>query len=548
MALWILPTKISEIGLVLPSLLLIWTAGTMMLVPYLHVLQLESYQLRGYWHIFGAHKGDKHLLSRLIMPISGVLGYFLGQMLFGFVSWYIAGLSGTAILMMVVALIYHRIRKSKVAKKPLVYTARVKRLIAFIQLPPTILFIVICFIGWPTIALLAIFLLIVWADVWVCLAALLAMPVERALQNRFKKQAAEKLSSFTGLKIVGITGSYGKTSTKFILQGILNEKYRVLATPHSYNTPMGICKAIGELLDETHEVFICEMGARHKGDIQEICAFVQPNYSVITSVGPQHLETFGSVDTVAKTKYEIVEGMQAGGASFFPADNGFGTMLYEKTSQPKFLCGLLGDAPQLHAYATDIEVGSWGSRFTLCIDGQSKQAQTVLLGKHNVRNIVTASCVAHALGLNLDEIVAGIAGITPVEHRLQLISRDNGVVVIDDAFNASPAGTRAALEVLSGFEGRKIIVTPGMVELGEIEEKENFEFGKNMASVADIVYLVGNTRRTKAMQEGLKSANFPAENRFRFDAFSLASEALQQILRQGDIVLFENDLPDHLEG
>jgi UDP-N-acetylmuramoyl-tripeptide--D-alanyl-D-alanine ligase len=171
---------------------------------------------------------------------------------------------------------------------------------------------------------------------------------------------------------------------------------------------------------------------------------------------------------------------------------------------------------------------------------------TRLLGKHNVQNILGCAAVAHALGLTLWEIARGIGKVEPVEHRLQLIPTSNGVTVIDDAFNSNPAGTRAALEVLRAFPGRKIVVTPGMVELGSAEEAENEAFGRAMADVADIAILVA--RNSPAMMRGLLEAGFNEENLIVTGKLSEATAALGSLRRVGDVVLFENDLPDHYES
>ena len=196
--------------------------------------------------------------------------------------------------------------------------------------------------------------------------------------------------------------------------------------------------------------------------------------------------------------------------------------------------------------ARDITHGPQGSTFTLTgPDGSAVRCTTRLLGRHNVQNILGCAAVAHALGLTMEEIARGIGKVEPVEHRLQLIPTGNGITVIDDAFNSNPAGTRAALEVLKDFPGRKIIVTPGLVELGEAEAAENEAFGRAMAGAVDIAILVA--RNAAAMKKGLLEAGFDEDNLIVTGKLAEATAALGSLARVGDVVLFENDLPDHYE-
>jgi UDP-N-acetylmuramoyl-tripeptide--D-alanyl-D-alanine ligase len=330
-----------------------------------------------------------------------------------------------------------------------------------------------------------------------------------------------------------------------ILGTLLSQRYRTLVTPHSYNTPMGVARVIREQMTGREEVFVAEMGARRRGDITEMCELVSPKYGLVTSVGPQHLETFGTLENVARTKYELIESLPPDGWAFFPSDNELCLELYRETPGNKALFGFDGHGEPLFMTARDVQTTAEGSAFTLA-DGAGNSARCVtrLLGRHNIINILGCAAVAAKLGLSLPEIAAGVARIEPVEHRLQLIPTGNGVTVIDDAFNASPDGARAALEALAAFPGRKIVVTPGLVELGEAEERENVIFGRRMADVADIVLLV--SRNGAAMARGLEENGFSGRI-IRVKNLDEASRELAGITRAGDVVLFENDLPDHYE-
>lgn len=368
---------------------------------------------------------------------------------------------------------------------------------------------------------------------------------EDKINMGFYKQAQNRLRSLEDLIVVGITGSYGKTSTKFITSTILKEKYRVQDTPSSYNTPMGLSKVINNELTSDKEVFIAEMGAYCKGEIKECADLVKPKIGILTSIGPAHLETFGSIENIIATKYELIESLPEDGIAIFNYDDKNLKEVAEKTKIKKYYFGL-ENIEKLDVYAKDIEVSSKGSSFTLVIKDLGQiNCQTKILGKHNIRNILAGATTAFALGLTLEEIAQGISKVEPVEHRLNLIDSPNGVIIIDDGFNSNPAGARAALEVLDQFKtGKKIIVTPGMIELGDLEYIENKKFGQEISKVADLVFLIGK-KRTKAIRDGLVEEKYKEENIFSCDSLNEATEIFSTMLVPGDVILFENDLPDN---
>ncbi len=513
-----------------------------------HILQLEGYKNKNLSRWVGANRSGV-LVTPMIASAVGLLLALLANLLFPAQS--VARIIASAVLSLIYAatmLVYAKKTRVKNAKKPLVMTSRVKRLFAAIAL----VYVIICGALWALDAVvlnltvlssLPLFLLLLLIAIGVLTANMLAAPVEKAVQRWYLNDARRILAERDDLIKIGITGSYGKTSCKFILGTILSEKYNVLVPPSSYNTPMGVTRVVREQLKNAHEVMIAEMGARNVGDIRELCELVHPQYGLLTSVGPQHLETFGTIENIAKTKYELIEGLPPYGCSFFPADNEICRGLYEKTNIEKYLFAVDYDGPA-EARAENVRCGSFGSRFELVIGGERIECETRLLGKHNIANIVGCACVAHRLGLTPTQIRIGIRKIQPVEHRLQLLPTSGGVAVIDDAFNANPSGVRAAMEVLSAFEGRKIVVTPGMVELGDREADENHAFGKVMADVADVVFLIG-PKHTKPIYDGLMEAGFNPDAVQVFKSLSEASEELWKLARHGDVVIFENDLPDN---
>lgn len=508
---------------------------------YLHMLQLESYQLDGYNRWLGKNRdklmgwtlniGVIAVIAKLLLPI--VLALFINQSASGVVS--------TVLVLIGFGAAAWRLNETQYItppKKPLAYTPRMRRLFAAACLIAVLAALLLGWLGVPP------YLIFAGIPYLALAAGFLMQPVERRINLFFFNDARRVLEERPDLIKIGITGSYGKTSTKFILAAILSEKYSVLPTPSSFNTPMGLTKVIRTQLEPHHQVFIAEMGARHKGDIKELCELVRPAYGILTSVGEQHLETMGNIETIADTKFELIEGLKPGGAAFFGADDGgWCDKLFARARCEKYRAGL--GSGYLSMYAEDITVGPSGSRFTLA-DGEGGRVtcETKLLGKHNIQNIVLCCAVAKRLGMTMEEIARGVSRAQPVEHRLQLIEGANGVTVIDDAFNANPSGAAAAFEVLKSFPGRHVVVTPGLVEQGEKEEEMNFRFGQQMGAVVDVAILVG-PKRTRPIARGLLSVGFDENSLHIVASLQEAQGLIARIAQPGDVILFENDLPDN---
>lgn len=441
-------------------------------------------------------------------------------------------------------------------KKPLVFTQRATRLyrvnillnLLIIALLASIYLITPGRTALITISIALIivsFVLYMFQAYIMYISTSIMKPIEEKINMGFYKNAQKKIKEREDLKVVGITGSFGKTSTKFIVGTILSEKFSVLNTPESYNTPMGLSKVINNDLTPYHEVFVAELGAKVIGEIREVAELVQPKIGVLTSIGPVHIETFKNIDNIMKTKYELIEELPTDGVAIFNYDNEYIRKLADKTFKEKILYGL-EETEKLNIFADNIVVSEMGSTFTLKDDkGNSVECTTKLLGKHNIYNILAGASVATSMGLSFEEISRGISKIEPIEHRLNIINAGTGIIIIDDAFNSNPIGTKAALEVLSQFkDGKKIIVTPGMIELGEMEESANREFGVNIGKVCDFVILVGE-KRTEPIYEGLMETNYNKDNIFIVNNLEEATAVIGKIAKPKDVVLFENDLPDN---
>lgn len=361
-------------------------------------------------------------------------------------------------------------------------------------------------------------------------------PIENYIRNKFISKARKKLESSNAI-VVGITGSYGKTSSKNILFDILKKSKYTLPTPASYNTPMGISIAINNSLTALHEVFIAEMGAYKVGEISENCAVAKPDIAIVTSIGSAHLESFGSRENILKGKFELVENLKAGGIAILNADDEF-MMSYEIKNKCSVLTYSIDKESDLRAY--DVNTTINGLTFKFDIDGKTYSAKTKLLGKHNVYNILACILVARHLGITTEEIISSISDVNVIEHRLEL-RKSLDSTIIDDAFNSNPVGAKEAAYVLGQMDGYRVAMTPGMIELGDDEYSLNKEFAKQLAANADYVYVVGKSR-SKPFVDGFEEVGYSD-----YTVVGNVDEGFRKffsINKKNKILLIENDLPD----
>ena len=499
----------------------------------IHWFQLESYQFPGYFRTL-RRQGIKGWIPGLAMALIWAAGCLIWEP----AAWVLIIGAG--------ALIYQKARQQK-AKKKLVFTPRVKRLYGVSVVVMTLAGIGLAAagrgLGGETGARLALTLMPLALPLWVALCGLIAWPIEKAISEMYFRDAQRILRERKDLIRIGITGSWGKTSVKFILGTMLGERYPTLVTPASFNTPMGVTKVIRTQLEPGHRIFVAEMGARHVGDIKEMCRLVHPHMGILTSVGPQHLDTFHTQERVTKTKYELMEAVPADGTCFFADDGGIVTGLWEKTGKEKVLAGM--DPARDDVWAENLKSGPTGSTFDLCFrNGERVPCETALLGELNIRNIVLCASVCARLGLTGKEMARGISKLRPVEHRLELKRNPGGITVLDDAFNSNIRGAKQAFQALKAFPGKRIIVTPGMVELGDREAEMNREFGEAMAGCCDVAILVGR-KRSEAIREGLTAGGFLEKGIHVVGSLNEAAELLRSMAGAGDTILFENDLPDN---
>lgn len=504
-------------------------AAIFALVHNAHMLQQNSYFPSRYLRWLKANFTHGLILNALALILSAVLCFF--EL---FVWAFILAVASLLVKF------FNSKSKQKKAIKPLVFTARIKRYFA----AGIIVLLALCALGFVFDKVIfeyvilvfcfcnPIFALIIWA---------LTSPVEKLIAKFYVNDAKKILKSSKNLITLGVTGSYGKTSVKQILGELLGERYNVLTTPQSFNTPMGVVRTVREHLKRDTQVFVCEMGAKNKGDIKELCRIANPSFAVITSVGEQHLETFKSLENVANTKFEL--------ADHCLSKNGFVLVNFDSAPARKRAEGLnvlsYGTTDDCDFYAKDITIDRFGSTFTVVHKDGEISLRTRLLGKHSVLNLTAGVAAAIMLGVSGKDIAFAAAKIKPAAHRLEAKPYIAGSTMIDDAYNANPEGCLEAVNVLSCFSNmKKVIITPGLVELGDKEQEYNAALATAAANVCDYIILVGK-KRAALMEPAIKQTDFNCDNLFVAESFAKAAEIYKNLADSNTVVLIENDLPDN---
>lgn len=365
-------------------------------------------------------------------------------------------------------------------------------------------------------------------------AAVVCLPYDRIKYAYYVGKAKKILSARTDLIKIAVTGSCGKTTVKKYLAELLSLKYETLATPKSYNTPLGICLSLKNLSSNT-QVFIAEMGARKTGDIKELCDIVKPDIAVVTGVTEQHMETFGSLSNIIKEKGEVVNALSEKGFAVISADTAGSLKIYDSACCEKMLAGV-GERAKLRA--EDIKTTGDGTEFSVTVKNKRYDVSAGFFGKHNVTDFLLAFAVAQKLGVSVEKMLALAKRIRPPDHRFSVTRSADGVTIIDDGYNANIDGIKSGIECLADFEGRKIVVTAGIVEGGNESLRLNAEAGRIIAGVADFIIAVGAYKDEIAAGVGEKSGLY------RVDDLDEAKKILKRVVTRGDNVLFINDLPD----
>lgn len=426
--------------------------------------------------------------------------------------------------------------------KPLVYTKRIKRIQLIIYIIYFVPLINYYFNGnlWLYYTLVGGIIYI--NPIVVYVANILDKPLLFLETLYYKTKAKNKLRRMTNLKVVGITGSYGKTSSKNILNDILNVRFNSFATPKNFNTLKGLMISINNHLDKFNDVFIAEMGAFNRGSIKESSKFVKPKYGILTTIGIAHLESFKTQENIQKAKFELIEYLPNDGVAVLNGDD-----LLQKEYNLKNNCRIIWigiENQDVDLYATNINLTSRGMTFDVTFKSDNKKLsfETRLLGRENVYNILAALALAKEFGLTDEQLIRGVSSIKPIPHRLEL-KKYGDIFLIDDAYNSNPVGASMALSVLKNMPGKRIIVTPGMVDLGIEQYRLNKELGVKISSAVDEVVIVGKENK-EALEKGILEGKFDKKKIHFVESIDEAFMLFPKIKSKETFILLENDLPD----
>ena len=505
----------------------------------LHMLQQNEYNVNNrYIKWIDSNFGKIFCFWDLLLFVFMPIAYFLKTPTLVSVVFQIL------LIFLIIMYVIESVKHKRRVKKPLVYTSRIKRLIVtliILDIIPILIFIDIFDMDKINIYNIILILIIYFSYFIVFISNIINIPVEKLVYIYYKKKTINNLNSFNNLEVIGITGSYGKTSSKNILNDILSVKYNVVPTPKNWNTPFGLMKTINEgYIDKFDDIFIAEMGAYAVGDIKKLCDLVHPKYGIITKIGTAHLESMGSEDNIIKCKFELIESLPSDGVAILNKDDEKQVNYKLKNKVKTIWIGV--NSKDADFVASNIKISRDGMSFDCVINGKKVKFKTKLLGIPNIYNILAGIAIGNYMGIDNDNLVKAVSMVKPVEHRLEL-KPSYDITYIDDAYSSNPDGAKMALDVLSLMDGKKIIMTPGMIELGDEQEHYNKEFGRQIAKTCDIVILVGK-KQTKPIYDGLLESKFDKKKIYVIDDVKKGFDIINKIKDNNTFVLLENDLPD----
>ena len=444
----------------------------------------------------------------------------------------------------------YRKNKDNQNKLPLKATGRIKRLfLTYALIYGVAIYFTVTVNDDAVLPLFLILLSLLLGFVYyvVEIANILDTPFNKLAYYYYLRKAKKKLREYNNLVVVGITGSYGKTSSKNILNEILSSKFITRPTPKNYNTPYGLMMTINNYMDKFDQVLIAEMGAYVRGEIKSLCDFVKPKYGILTIIGQAHMESFGSQENIQKAKFELIEILPEDGVDILNMDDPL-QVSYELKNKVQ-VKWIAIDNNKADVYATNLKCGPHGMEFDCHFNGEKVHLKTRLLGSYNIYNILASVALGLELGIDINDIKSAVLSLKSTEHRLEL-KKVGDMYMLDDAYNSNPVGASGALDVLKDMYGTRVVVTPGMIELGKLEKEKNYEFGKKIADSADYVILIGE-KKTKVIYDALVDSKFDKDNIFILNRVADAYNVISALKEDGvDIyALFENDLPDmYMEG
>jgi UDP-N-acetylmuramoyl-tripeptide--D-alanyl-D-alanine ligase len=508
------------------------------LLTYLHLFQQEEYDNRRFLAWVVKNRAFDQRLS------FGLLVVWLMQILLPHRTvpdWAFGALAGA----ICVAVAAFESDPRKTAKKRLAMTARATRIYLIALAVLAVIGVAAALMTGPVVLWIAPVQLVPLALI---AGNLLLAPLEAKTQARYWDEAQEVLHRVNPM-VIAITGSYGKTSVKHILGHVLETAAPTLITPGSVNTAMGIARVIRERLQPHHRYFVVEMGAYGPGSIRRLCELTPPQMGLVTAIGMAYYERFKSLETVAEAKFELADAVAATGGTVIAAADvlAFAAPRRFAEAHPGMM-QTVGAEEGAAVAITGMRQGIDGIAVTVTWQGRPYELRAPLFGLQQGKNLALAFAAACTLGLAPEDVVASLRSTPQIAHRLEVKREANGATLIDDAYNSNPVGFAAALEVLDLLRrpgGRRILVTPGMVELGAAHDDEHRRIGRLAASHVDVLVAVAPHRVAPLAASFAEAA--PTAEIVSCPGFAEAQAWMAHNVATGDVVLLENDLPDLLE-
>jgi UDP-N-acetylmuramoyl-tripeptide--D-alanyl-D-alanine ligase len=430
--------------------------------------------------------------------------------------------------------------RSNQNKKPLVTTKKINS-IKTISVGWFVILAVITTFIYPLLAILIVIILILQPYVLIVLSIISLKPYEFLNRKRIINITRNKIKSLKHTKVIGIAGSYAKTSVKDILFHILKTDFKVIKTPLSYNTIFGIAQVVDFEIDDSHDYFLCELGEFQKGDIKEMCEMVIPTYGILTGINDQHLERFKHIKNTISTIFELADYLKKSNQK--TVANGLNSYIKEETSIRNSEDFILYSTEASSLQATEIHFSNEGMTFTLKYQEKTYHAKTALLGYAHLNNILGAMTLGIQLGAPIDTITKRLETLPHVPHRFDQKTLPNGLLLIDNSYSSNSDSFKESLNILEGLKVKnKILVTPGMVELGNVSNTIHQDLGSIANKICSHIILVGKSDRTEALASRIDASKVI----WMDDIRNLWGNIEKLGINTNETaVLLENDLPDN---
>ncbi|MCD5396177.1 MAG: UDP-N-acetylmuramoyl-tripeptide--D-alanyl-D-alanine ligase [Candidatus Pacebacteria bacterium] len=372
-------------------------------------------------------------------------------------------------------------------------------------------------------------------------------PITLFFQHCLLRKAERKRERFKNLIVVGITGSYGKTTTKEILAFVLSSQFRVLKTERHINAEVGIAKTILEKLKPEHQIFVAEIGAYERGKITQVCKAIKPKIGIITGINQQHMATFGSQENIIYGEgFELIDNLPDNGTAVLNWDNEYiKSNLTSQNSKVKIIKYAVKNIKEADVWAEKIKVEKEKISFWMATEKEKVFCEVNLIGAHNIYAVLAAGAVAEELGMSLSEIAEILKNIKPDLGAMQLKKGINGIDIIDASYSANPDGVISALDYLKIWERKKVIMMPCLIELGKVSKEVHKKIGKKIGKICDLA-IITTKDRFKEIQKGAKEAGMKKENILFLEDPRKIFEKIKNFCKEGDVVLLEGRVPKKL--